>query len=228
MWGRLRHIVFTAVAGVLLAGCATNGEPTNAGGPTSPPTTTTCVSEPVDLEVEAENIGIDGSLTAEQMQEVTWALERFSAAGLELPSRITFVFDPTRASCDGTTGRCRLDGDPPLVAVCEPDGDNAHRVLDRKITLLHELAHVWHRHLDEPEGAAAVVGGEPTADDVRWEDRTEERVAVVISWGLLDQPRRPVRSSLSCVELVDQFRALTGAEPLGPLPVGCGPSDEPR
>ena len=59
--------------------------------------------------------------------------------------------------------------------------------------------------------------------DIPWADRTEERVAMTIAWGLLDQTRRPVGADIACVELYRRFVGLTGREPLGPLEVVCLP-----
>ena len=112
----------------------------------------------------------------------------------------------------------------PTVTVCRPAGDEFFQLLTMRIDLLHELAHVW--HWQQGDGAtwpdrSSIVGGTLDADE--WEDRMQERVAVAVSWGLLDQLRRPVRSALSCAELYEQCVALTGHEPLGPLEPVCVP-----
>jgi hypothetical protein len=165
-------------------------------------------------------------LSAEQSQLVAWAFECFAAAGLALPTQIDVIFDSTRSACDGQVGACRPRQSPPEVIVCEPEPTTAAQHTAMRLTLLHELAHVW--HWEQGDGTdwldlRAIVGGEPSGPGVVWTDRTEERVAVAISWGLLDQYRRPVQSELACVELYRQFVGLTGREPLGALQQVCVP-----
>lgn len=143
-----------------------------------------------------------------------------------LPSRIRLGFDPERSMCDGAVGICRPQHDPPEAIVCEPDDGFVAQRLGQRITLLHELAHLW--HWSQGDGAGwpdrqAIVGGAPTNTNAPWGQRTEERVALAISWGLLDQYRRPVRSDLVCAELYEQFIGLTGQVPLDPIEVACVP-----
>lgn len=110
--------------------------------------------------------------------------------------------------------------------MCEPDDGFRAQQLGQRVTLLHELAHLWHWSQGDGTGwpdLRAVVEGETADPKAPWAERTEERVAVAISWGLLDQYRRPVRSDLACRELYEQFVGLTGRPPLGPIEVVCIP-----
>ncbi len=176
--------------------------------------------------VDAAEVEVLGDLTSDERDMVDWALQRFDEADLQLPSRIQVGFDPTRALCEGAAGVCLVaDEVDPTVHVCEPAGETAFRVLDRRMTLLHELAHVWwvSQGGEPPFGdletiVGGVAGGAP---DVRWEDRSEERLAIVLTWGLLDQPRRPVPTTFSCRQLYLQFEEVTAHAPLGPLEVIC-------
>ena len=52
-------------------------------------------------------------------------------------------------------------------------------------------------------------------DDV-WADRGVERFAETFVFALLDQPRRQLKVSLECSDLLSAFSTATGAEPLGP------------
>lgn len=145
------------------------------------------------------------------------------------------MFDPTRRRCDGRLGLCRPADRPPEVVVCEPDGEYEYQRTNRRLTLLHELAHVW--HWSRGDGSdwldlSATVGGEPAMPggeraETRWPKRMEERVAVVVSWGLMDQLRRPVRTNLPCRSLRRQFVELTGHPPLGPIEIACLPDEMP-
>lgn len=151
----------------------------------------------------------------------------FDEAGLSLPDRLIVGFDPSGEQCGFGTGRAEPAGDPPTVWVCRDEPENFHGVLETRITLLHELAHVWHWELGSGSDwtdLRDIVGGElGTCDDAAASDLMVERVAVVISWGLLDQTRRPVAADVSCVTLYRQFVELTGRQPIGPLEVVCFP-----
>ena len=180
--------------------------------------------------VDATEVDVSGGLDPEQERMVEWALGRFEMAGLRLPARIAVGFDPTREACQGNLGRCIPDGtDGPVALVCEAAGDNLYRVIERRLTLLHELAHVWHWNNgdgSEWTDMSPVVGGAPPgapSDAAEWSERSVERVAMVLAWGLMDQKRRPVDSPASCRVLYEQFRAITGVEPLGPVDPGCVP-----
>jgi hypothetical protein len=176
--------------------------------------------------VDASAVIVFGDLSKEQLDMAEWALGRFELGGLQLPAEIEVAFDPSKAQCGGHTGRCSPPNGTARAVVCEPVFDTAASILDRRITLLHELAHLW--HWSSGDGTTwpdhrQTVGGEFPDTDVAWEDRMNERVAVVIAWGLLDQLRRPVDLDIACAELYSQFVQLTGRPPLGPLDLVCQP-----
>lgn len=167
-------------------------------------------------------------LTSDQQEVVDWALARFGTAGLRLPPRIEVVFDETRSMCHGEVGECRPDQGTPVLYICGTiDPSDSSLLLDQRLVLLHELAHVW--HWSRGDGSSwpdysAIVGGEHQVDEVPASNRTEERVAMIISWGLLDQVHRPVLTDLSCEERYSMFLSLTGVPPLGPLEPSCLPA----
>ena len=213
----LRRFLISLAAIVVLASLL------GACGDCAEPYSTDCddVVDPLDAVVL-------GELSDDERDTVDWALQRFSEAGLFLPQLIEVGFDPTRELCDGAAGVCTIEGQLiPTAYVCEPAGDNAFRTLDRRMTVLHELAHVWHYSLGDPPpfgDLQAIVGG--TAEggpETRWEDRSEERLAMLMTWGLLDQLRRPMPTTFTCAELYQQFEAVTAHEPLGPLEQSCLP-----
>lgn len=219
--GVLSVVVLLLVAS---AACGVGDETVATGERATPTSPQVDAVESCDLPlVAALDVTVVGSLTDDQRGEVDWALQRFDEAGLLLPQEIEVEFDPTRVRCGGDRGVCLALDEPPAVRVCEAAGDTAFRSLNRRVTLLHELAHVWFA-LASADHADEIVGGVAQPDDgVPWADRTAERVAVVVAWGLLDQPRRPVVTNLPCVDLYRQFVALTGTDPLGPLEPICVP-----
>jgi len=75
--------------------------------------------------VDADQVMVEGDLTVEQAEMVEWALSRFSLAGLRLPERLEFAFDPTRTNCSGALGRCDPDSGREIAGlwVCEPEGE---------------------------------------------------------------------------------------------------------
>ena len=183
----IRAFGLMVVAWLFAASCAADQVPS------SEPTVTT---DPSDSELviciegfnlaPADQVVISGDLTAEQMEEVSWALRRYSLAGLELPAKLTVTFDPSKELCNGSTGLCMPDADPPGVAICGREGDNAYRVLGRRMTLLHELAHLWHLG-EQRQGRlvdpSPIVGGQDPTTPALWSERSEERLAVVLTWG---------------------------------------------
>ncbi len=186
--------------------------------------------------VPADQVVVFGDLTEDQEELVSWALQRYSLAGLDLPAELTVSIDPTGDLCKGAIGLCHPDTDPPGVVVCMQAGGNAYRTLNHQMTLLHELAHLWHLgeiqqgRLVDP---SPIVGGLDDYAVVPWEERPRERLAVVMTWGLMDQLRRPVPTlptqetpyagRVVCAEMFIQFQALTGLPPLEPIQEVCRP-----
>jgi hypothetical protein len=167
-----------------------------------------------------------GDLTDDQAAMVDWALARFQEAGLHLPSEIEVTFDTNAELCNLRLGTCHPPNGAAAVSVCRKGPATSAIVLANRLTLLHELAHLW--HWTEGDGTgwpddSAIVGGEFNCEGTPWEDESVERVAETITWGLYNELRRPVRTDFTCAELYVQFEQLTGSEPLGPLEGICLP-----
>ena len=137
-------------------------DPQRGGAPSG-----SAVSEQVDSIpsiVDATDVVIVGDLDGEQVAMIEWALDRFAQTDLTLPAVIRVTFDPSRAQCRSELGVCRPRQDPPEVVVCEPDGQYAMQQMNQRITLLHELAHLWYRAaLDGPDAPdfPTIVGSPP-------------------------------------------------------------------
>ena len=156
--------------------------------------------------------------TARQVEHAEWALTRFEAAGLELPS-LTIVFHDDYQSCGMREGVLRIAGEDVTIHECQNDPSRSRR------SLLHELAHAWDH-----------VGGSIDADtrtdfltlrglqswdddDLPWNQRGEEQAAEIIAWGLMDQSALiPTsvgdRGAQDTLGLATAFILLTGIRPL--------------
>lgn len=217
----LGRLIVAVVALAVVAGCGPSRE---AGDLPGEPVA--CV---IDWQlVPATEVVVVGDLSQTEREMVDWALERFELANLRLPAQLAVSFDSTREACDGASGYCNPDSDPPEVFVCWPDGDSAFREVGREVTLLHEMAHMWHvgeKQAGRLTDPSPIVGGQSQTPGLAWAERSEERLAIVIAWGLMDQLRRPVPTRLECVALFTQFEILTGSAPLGPLEPVCRPPE---
>lgn len=235
----MARLVRIILAASLLAACSGGSGQTVAAPGVETTAEIDCESDQLvdaaDVEVTGRRVeavaGIilsTDQLTDGQRKVVSWSLTRFDEAGLRLPPKIDVVFDETLSMCHGDMGQCHPDQGIPVLYVCgieEPT--TSADVLDRKLVLLHELAHIW--HWAQGEGTSwpdysNIVGGEHTNGTVPAFDRTEERVAMIISWGLLDQVDRPVLDNMSCEARYLMFQTLTGHPPIGPLDPSCIPA----
>lgn len=167
------------------------------------------------------------SLAPEEQALVDWATDRFTRAGLELPD-LTVRFDPTRGLCNNAEGLYHQEpnGDRE-VTICTREGDTFARQLERRRTLLHEFGHAWdfaNLSAEDRHELAQILGADAWNDhDDAWADRGVERFAETFVFALLDQPRRQLKVSLGCTDLLDAFGAATGVEPLGPGLPPCVP-----
>ena len=116
---------------------------------------------------ERANISIDALLPSWRAR-VEWGLDRFAAAGIELPP-MEVIVHPHKRPCDGNSGLYQ-PGPPVEVHLCLADA--ASRAA-RMITL-HELAHAWaetHTGAGSARtvpGAARAAGlGRPRPADLR-------------------------------------------------------------
>ncbi len=175
------------------------------------------VSQPVAATADPVVIKIVAA-TARQVEHAEWALARFEAAGLELPS-LTIVFHDDYQSCGMREGVLRIAGENVTIDECQNDPSRSRR------SLLHELAHAWDH-----------VGGSIDTDtrldflrlrglrswdddDLPWNQRGEEQTAEIIAWGLMHQSA-PIPTSVGdrgaqdSVSLATAFILLTGIRPL--------------
>jgi hypothetical protein len=149
--------------------------------------------------------------TAEQQAMGEWAIGRFEAAGLSLPS-LEIQFHEDRSACRDRAGYY-IDG---VASVCGIHTDRlAHRLI------LHEMAHGW---------AEANVTGDLRArflelrglrtwndQDADWNERGFEHAADIMSWALCDQGtglHAPSIPDNSLDQLTVAYELLTG----NPLP----------
>ena len=139
-----------------------------------------------------------------------WALERFDAAGLELPPLLVAISGRDQSFCGGVPARAFPQAQPAEVRVCWDDA----------FILLHELAHIWEAHNLDPERRVGFAdlreGVEAWRDrDVPWEARGAEHAANVIAWGLLEDPYPISRTYPNDVaSMLEAYRDLTGRDPL--------------
>ena len=157
--------------------------------------------------------------TPAQQEMARWAIGRFEAAGLSLPS-LEIRFHPTPLGCDGRSGGYS-DGKVDLCGV--------HVNLMSRRTLLHEMAHGW---------VGSAVSADLKARFLRlrqldswndraldWDERGTEHAADIISWALCDQGtgiRLPSIPRNAPDQLADGYELLTG----DPLPQLSDPPPE--
>ena len=168
----------------------------------------TAASTPTPLAVGEEETPISIiAETTEQEDTVRWALGRFEAAGLQLPT-LTIYMHENRADCGGNNGSM---GDL-------PNGEYVIHSCGVDFTLLHELTHAWDMHqLDDEtrakflELAKADVWRNPDS----WHLSGAEHAANVVAWGLMDERINQTRTRpYDHRSMLRGFRILTGQEPL--------------
>ena len=175
------------------------------------------VSQPVAATADPVVIKIVAA-TARQAEHAQWALARFEAAGLELPS-LTIVFHDDYQSCGMREGVLRIAGEDVTIHECQNDPSRSRR------SLLHELAHAWDHvggsiDTDTRTDFLRLRGLQSwDDDDIPWNQRGEEQTAEIIAWGLIHQPA-PIPTSVgdhgaqNSASLATAFILLTGIQPL--------------
>lgn len=143
---------------------------------------------------------------------VSWALERYRLAGLDVPQSHV-RFHSGRDNCRGHLGLHIVEDGTHRIDVCVP----AER--DRERAVLHEFAHAWVRdNLSAADREAFLVERNLDAwndSDVPWEQRGTEHAAEIIRWGLSE--RCPILGRIGMgdhEELSTAFETLTGARPI--------------
>ena len=163
-------------------------------------------------------------LTAIEMEVVEWARGQFRTAGLILPA-VEIAFSADADDCVGEQGVYRRSAGAHSVTVCVPDREGAAIDHRRRRTLLHELAHAWdHAALTDVdrERLLPVLDATDWYDPgAAWDQRGVERLAETLTWGLLDQKRRPLKIESHCAETHLDFITITGSDVLGPIDQIC-------
>ena len=164
-----------------------------------------------------------------QIGLVKWGLQRFEQAGLTAPTPDVVAFPPTRSCAHGArTAKTVYGSEQTRVDMCLLQGDICIAPCDTmqaiaRLTILHELAHVWERqNVDDATREAFLaqrgldVWSEPSPSAAH--DRSElgiEQAADMIAWGLLDEELlMVVIPDATPEDLQAGFRMLTGVDPI--------------
>jgi hypothetical protein len=179
----------------------------------------------VVLRLGGRDVPVHGA-SSEEALLLRWSMERFAVAGLPAPPLASVTFAGATGRCAGVAGRVTSRGQGTAdVLLCLDedelcrDGTCAAFRLGAQQTVLHELAHVWERRWldDDLRARYREATGSPTwlgAGDA-WADRAGERAAEVLMWGLLGRPTSlPRVGDPPCARLVEEFRLLTGTDPI--------------
>ncbi|NNE11673.1 MAG: hypothetical protein HKN41_05440 [Ilumatobacter sp.] len=174
--------------------------------------------EPAPADASAPEPAVESEL-------VEWALERFHAAGLELPNDIVVSFHGDDQPCEGNHGTYR-PGEPDRVRICRHDPDPEIQDQLRRHALLHELAHAWTDHeleRDRRDAFLELRGATTWSNrEVAWHDRGTEQAAEIITWGLLDREVGFLNiRDTRCDQLRAGYVTLTGVEPTAGLEHSC-------
>ena len=145
----------------------------------------------------ADDPPADASITidapsAAWTERIEWGIDRFRAAGLQLPSTVVAVHTDG-APCDGNSGLF-VHGDPAEVHICTPRPADTRAA---RLITLHELAHAWAETqlgADDRAELLALRGLSAWVDpDLPPHEWGAEHVAEVVSWGLMDEEIRIIR-----------------------------------
>lgn len=148
--------------------------------------------------------------TPEQVADLQWALERYAAAGLNLPHVEVWLHDK-RASCTGTVAQ-GVSG-----YTTWRDGLSVVMNCGTRHTLLHELGHVWDRHAmsDADRAAFMALRGVTDWQHPTWLLAGQEHLADVLAWALTPgcdrHAQTPPRDGAS---LTAAYQLATGLQPL--------------
>lgn len=155
---------------------------------------------------------------------VSWALERYRLAGLDVPESHVY-FHSGRDNCRGHLGLHVVEDGIHIIDICVPAEH------DRARALLHEFAHAWVGDNLSPADRQTFLA-ERSLDvwndsDVPWEDLGTEHAAEIIRWGLSEQC--PVLGRIGehdDARLSTAFEMLTGAQPICQVATGSTPTPE--
>ncbi len=174
------------------------------------PTPTTTTSATTTLAFGAAGETTISTATAQQAEQVEWALSRFAEAGLDLPA-IAIYIHSDRAECNDLIGYlCGSAETGWILHSCDSCGVD--------FTLLHELAHAWDNH--SLDGATRtkflkLAQADTWSNSDNWYLAGGEHAANVIAWALMDErinqtSTRPYDYS----SMLKGYDILTGGQPL--------------
>lgn len=159
--------------------------------------------------------------TTEQRLHAEWALSRFAAAGLQLPS-LRIVFHDNYRDCGMREGVLRVSESDNTVErtihSCERDPGRLRR------NLLHEFSHAWSGAISASTRADFLrLRGLHSwnSDALPWNQRGEEQAAEIMAWGLMER-HAPIPTDVGDYgaqdpdHLAAAFTLLTGRIPLFP------------
>lgn len=149
----------------------------------------------------------------EHARQISWAFERFQAAGLDDLPPLEVHLHPSRDDCKGRLGSYRTG----RIELCTMDSSDPFA---RKFAL-HEMAHAWtEANVDQATEARfmRLRGVGAWNDPARaWKERGIEQAAEIIAWGIGEgeiQPLLPEPAETQ--ELIDAYVLLTGNAPIVP------------
>jgi hypothetical protein len=162
------------------------------------------------------------------VEDVRWALARFAAApGLGEPDVASVTFDPYDPRCRVNQGMATFTGDATDVLVCHEDGMGCRGAgcdvrTERRLLLLHEIAHAWIQAEVGPETRDRFLllvgladwsdGGQASSSD--WRRLGVEWAAETLVWGAGGPDGTALRvGARPCDQLVAGYRTLTGRAP---------------
>jgi hypothetical protein len=147
---------------------------------------------PVESDAAAVSPVIASGRSEEASQLVDWAVGRFAAAGLVLPP-VAIELHEDKVPCGGHLGLTYNTPGSATLHLCTP-GDG-RSVVDR-LTLIHELAHVWvAQHVDQASRRQFMeVHGLDSWWDPQdgWEYQGVEWAAETLAWAVHDEGVRMI------------------------------------
>jgi hypothetical protein len=153
------------------------------------------------VEAGATAPGIAGA-NPEQVDAITWAIQRYAEAGLELPA-LAIVVHPTSDGCGGNRGQYHIVGNADVVDLCDTSDP----------VILHELAHAWAAHQASDQTKAAFLAFEGlqawSGSDIPYDDRGTEHAAQTMSLCLAERPLTPIDAG-RYANYLEGYEILTG------------------
>jgi len=203
---RITTIALTIIALISIGVRVDVSEPTPVDPSPRAPSTQRAVAETSSsgtpaVDPLATEPGITGA-TAEQATVITWALERYAQAGLELPPLVIEVHDSSE-ECEGNRGIYFRDGMVDIIHLCDTSTP----------VVLHELAHAWTAHHTSDDVRDAFLEHEGVAHwagaTVPYDERGTERASRTMSLCLAERPLS-AEDALHYAGYLDGYEILTG------------------